>query len=73
MSKEINLRDSAQARNYIKEFVQTYRASTGLLIEFIDTTCQRRIMLNAMNDDDAVFVAHQFAGMEAEANQARVQ
>lgn len=52
----------AEARAYIEMFCRHTLPGT----EWVDTG-KRRIYLNAMSDDDALFVASEFQRMEVEA------
>lgn len=52
----------AQARHYIR----TFREHTLPGTKWVETN-ERRIYLDKMTDDDALFVASEFARMEAEA------
>ena len=47
-------------REYIDDFVKTYKEQTGESIKFVDTSAGRRIYLNDMTDADAQFVAMSF-------------
>jgi hypothetical protein len=50
-------------REYINDFVKTYKEQTGENIGFVDTSTGRRIYLNDMTDADAQFVAMSFSLM----------
>jgi hypothetical protein len=50
-------------REYIDDFVKTYKDQTGENIGFVDTSTGRRIYLNDMTDADAQFVAMSFSLM----------
>ena len=50
-------------REYIDDFVKTYKEQTGESIGFVDTSTGRRIYLNDMTDADAQFVAMSFSLM----------
>ena len=55
-------------REYINDFVKTYKEQTGQEINFVDTSTGRRIYLNDMTDADAQFVAMSFSLMVEVAN-----
>lgn len=59
----------AQAREYIQHFRTHVLPGT----DHVDTSAKRRIWLDNMSDADALFVAGEFARIEAEAAKGRKQ
>lgn len=66
--KTINavITDAKKARAYIKKFEKAF----GKKIDYVDTP-KRRLHLNSMTDDDAIFIANEFQKMTSEAAKQR--
>lgn len=58
-------------RDYIADFVADFKSRTGKTIEYVDTA-SRRIMLDGLSDEDAQFVAKEFARMKFEAQTSKI-